>query len=122
MKLLCRLYDPTEGQILLDGTDIREYDYDAYLKLFSFVFQDFKLFALPLGENIAASGAYDVQRAEECIRKAARFIPQRIRLFFPRPQMISVISFSTEHFHAQDQPIAMLIPFIASLSTPKNGR
>ena len=73
VKLLCRLYDPTEGQILLDGTDIREYDYDAYLKLFSFVFQDFKLFALPLGENIAASGAYDVQRAEECIRKAALY-------------------------------------------------
>ena len=73
VKLLCRLYDPTEGQILLDGTDIREYDYDAYLKLFSFVFQDFKLFALPLGENIAASGAYDVQKAEDCIRKAALY-------------------------------------------------
>ena len=73
VKLLCRLYDPTEGQILLDGTDIREYDYDEYLKLFSFVFQDFRLFALPLGENIAASGTYDVQKAEECIRKAALY-------------------------------------------------
>ena len=32
IKLLCRLYDPTEGKILLNGTDIREYDYEEYLK------------------------------------------------------------------------------------------
>ncbi len=70
VKLLCRLYDPTEGEILLNGRDIREYDYDAYLKLFSFVFQDFKLFAFSLGENIAASETYDPVKAEECIRKA----------------------------------------------------
>ncbi len=71
VKLLCRLYDPTEGQILLNGRDIREYDYDEYLRLFSFVFQDFKLFAFSLGENIAAREDYDPARAEECIRKAA---------------------------------------------------
>ena len=35
IKLLCRLYDPQEGQILLNGVDIREYNYDEYLKLFS---------------------------------------------------------------------------------------
>ena len=71
VKLLCRLYDPTEGQILLNGTDIRDFDYEAYLRLFSFVFQDFRLFAFGLGENIAAAGDYDPARAEECIRKAA---------------------------------------------------
>ena len=71
VKLLCRLYDPTEGQILLNGVDIREYDYDRYLNLFSFVFQDFKLFALPLGQNIAAAETFDAERAEDCIRKAA---------------------------------------------------
>ena len=71
VKLLCRLYDPTEGQILLNGVDIREYDYDRYLNLFSFVFQDFKLFALPLGQNIAAAETFDADRAEDCIRKAA---------------------------------------------------
>ena len=73
VKLLCRLYDPTAGQILLDGTDIREYDYDEYLKLFSFVFQDFKLFAFSLGENIAAGENYDTVKEEECIRKAALY-------------------------------------------------
>ena len=70
VKLLCRLYDPTEGQILLNGTDIREYDYDEYLRLFSFVFQDFKLFAFGLGENVAACGEYDPARAEACLNKA----------------------------------------------------
>ena len=73
VKLLCRLYDPTEGQILLDGRDVREYDYDDYMKLFSFVFQDFRLFAFSLGENIAASESYDAEKAEECIRKAALY-------------------------------------------------
>ena len=70
VKLLCRLYDPTEGQILLNGTDIREYDYEAYLQLFSFVFQDFRLFALGLGENVAAGETVDAAKAEACLEKA----------------------------------------------------
>ncbi len=53
IKLLCRLYDPTGGQILLDGTDIREYDYTQYMEQFAPVFQDFKLFAFSIAENIA---------------------------------------------------------------------
>ncbi len=73
VKLLCRLYDPTEGEILLDGVDIRQYDYEQYLKLFSFVFQDFKLFALPLGQNIAAGTDVDAEKAETCMKKAAFF-------------------------------------------------
>ena len=52
IKLLCRLYDPTEGEILLDGRDIREYDYEEYKKQFAPVFQDFKLFGFTIGENI----------------------------------------------------------------------
>jgi ABC-type multidrug transport system fused ATPase/permease subunit len=53
IKLLCRLYDPTEGQILLDGVDIREYDYREYMRQFAPVFQDYKLFAFSIKENIA---------------------------------------------------------------------
>ncbi|MBO2516590.1 MAG: ABC transporter ATP-binding protein [Clostridiales bacterium] len=53
IKLLCRLYDPTEGVILLDGVDIREYDYADYMRQFAPVFQDFKLLAFSLNENIA---------------------------------------------------------------------
>jgi ATP-binding cassette subfamily C protein len=52
VKLLCRLYDVTEGEILLNGINIKEYDYREYLDLFSVVFQDFKLLAYPIRENI----------------------------------------------------------------------
>jgi ATP-binding cassette subfamily B protein/ATP-binding cassette subfamily C protein len=55
IKLLCRLYDPTEGEILLGGVDVRNYDLESYRKLLSVVFQDFKLFAFSLRENIAVS-------------------------------------------------------------------
>ncbi len=52
IKLLCRLYDTDEGEILLDGVNIRDYDYDEYMKLFSVVFQDFRLLAFTARDNI----------------------------------------------------------------------
>jgi len=52
IKLLCRLYDPTSGEILLDGKNIKEYDYKEYMKQFAPVFQDFKLFGFKISENI----------------------------------------------------------------------
>jgi len=70
IKLLCRLYDPTEGEIRINGVDIREYDYEEYLKLFSVVFQDFKLFSFSLGQNVATAMEYDRERAAQCLVKA----------------------------------------------------
>ena len=70
IKLLCRLYDPTEGAILLNGIDIRKYRYDEYIDLFSVVFQDFRLLALPLGQNVAARKEYDAARVTDCLNKA----------------------------------------------------
>lgn len=70
IKLLCRLYEPTEGRILLNGIDIRKYDYEEYLRIFSVVFQDFKLFSFSLGQNVAADVDYDRERVEECLEKA----------------------------------------------------
>ena len=70
IKLLCRLYDPCEGQILLNGIDIRKYRYDDYINLFSVVFQDFRLFSLPLGENVAGKADYDRGRARKCLEQA----------------------------------------------------
>ncbi len=70
IKLLTRLYDPTEGEILLNGVDIRKYDYDEYMSLFSVVFQDFRLFAVSLGQNVAASTEFDRGRADECLKRA----------------------------------------------------
>lgn len=60
IKLLCRLYDVTEGEILLNGIDIRKYDYREYLNVFSVVFQDFQLLSMSLGENVAAGSGRDV--------------------------------------------------------------
>ena len=70
IKLLCRLYDPTEGVILLNGIDIRKYRYDEYMDIFSVVFQDFRLLALPLGQNVATRQDYDAARVTDCLNKA----------------------------------------------------
>lgn len=52
VMLLTRMYDPTEGRILINGIDIREIDYDSYMKLFSTVYQDFHIFPFSILENI----------------------------------------------------------------------
>ena len=70
IKLLCRLYEPTEGQILLNGVDIRYYDNEEYAKLFAIVFQDFNLFSFPIGENVSGSNEYDCERAKKCLEDA----------------------------------------------------
>ena len=70
IKLLCRLYDPTEGYITLNGIDIQKYDYEDYLKLFSVVFQDFKLFSFSVAENVAASVDYDEEKVWSSLEKA----------------------------------------------------
>ena len=67
IKLLCRLYEPTEGTITLNGIDIWKYNYEEYTRAFSVVFQDFAMFSLPVGENIAASSAVDEERAWEVL-------------------------------------------------------
>ena len=77
IKLLCRLYDPTEGEILLNGIDIRKYDYKEYLSLFSVVFQDFKIPALPLGENVAVSQKYDADRVKSVLERVG--LGERLR-------------------------------------------
>jgi len=52
IKLLTRLYDPTEGQILLDGVDLREYDLDDLRRRIGVIFQDFVRYMMTAGENI----------------------------------------------------------------------
>lgn len=70
IKLLCRLYDPQEGEILLNGVNIRDYDEKAYQKLFSVVFQDFSMFAFPLAENISVAQDYEEARVWGCLEEA----------------------------------------------------
>ena len=70
VKLLCRLYEPTEGQILLNGVDVREYDFNEYIKLFSVVFQDFAVFQYELKYNVGCEIEPDIARVEDCLRRA----------------------------------------------------
>ncbi|HSH49013.1 MAG TPA: ABC transporter ATP-binding protein, partial [Halomonas sp.] len=58
IKLLTRLYDPSEGRILLDGSDLREWDVDTLRRRIGVIFQDFGRYQLPVGENV---GAGDVE-------------------------------------------------------------
>ena len=70
IKLLCRLYDPDEGEILLNGVDIRKFRQDEYSRLFSVVFQDYQLFSFMLAENVAVSENFDSDKVEKCLIQA----------------------------------------------------
>lgn len=70
IKLLCRLYDVTEGEILVDGVNIKEYSDEEYRKLFAVVFQDFRLFAFSLRENIAFGEQADDTELERVLKLA----------------------------------------------------
>lgn len=70
IKLLCRLYDPQEGEILLNGVDIRKFKHEEYSRLFSVVFQDYQLFSFLLGENVAVAADYNEDRVRKCLENA----------------------------------------------------
>jgi ATP-binding cassette subfamily B protein len=70
VKLLCRLYDPTEGRILLDGYDLKEYDLNELRLNTGIIFQDFLRYQMTFSKNIAA-GKIDETENEELIKKAA---------------------------------------------------
>ena len=71
IKLLTRLYDPTEGVILLDGRDIREYDVAALYDIFGIIFQDFVKYAVDVNENISFGDVGEEATAEK-IKDAAK--------------------------------------------------
>lgn len=67
IKLILRLYTPSKGRILLNGKDINLFDKRAYYQLFSVVFQDFKLFACSVAENVAGDTKWDTERLNKVI-------------------------------------------------------
>lgn len=82
IKLLCRLYDVTDGEILIDDINIKEYSDDEYRKLFAVVFQDFKLLAFSLKENIAFSPDVPDSQIDDVLKLAglyddAQKLPQK---------------------------------------------
>ena len=71
VKLMCGLYDPTEGRVLLNGTDIRTFNRREYYKLFTAVFQEFNLVPATVAQNVAQSVEdIDVPKVWECLDKA----------------------------------------------------
>lgn len=73
IKLLCRLYDVSEGSITLNGIDIRTYDYQEYVNIFATVFQDFSLFAFSIRENVSCSKTAEDQRVWDALRAAGLY-------------------------------------------------
>ena len=73
IKLLCRLYDVTDGEILIDDINIKEYSDDEYRKLFAVLFQDFKLLAFSLKENIAFSPEVPDSQIDDVLKLAGLY-------------------------------------------------
>jgi len=71
VKLLTRLYDPTEGQILLDGVDLREYDLEDLYHEIGVIFQDFMRYEMTARENIAIGRIEDLNHLE-LLQQAAK--------------------------------------------------
>lgn len=89
IKLLCRLYDPQEGKILLNGIDIRKYNYRDYMDIFSVVFQDFQLLSQPIGANVAGRTDYDREQVTKALVDAGfedrlQALPQGLDTFLYR--------------------------------------
>lgn len=87
IKLLCRLYEPTEGKITLNGQDIQSIEVDKYRCLFSVVFQDYHLFSFTLGENVACSSEYHACSVYDAMKKAGGLswvenLPQKLETVF----------------------------------------
>nr|WP_243894419.1 ABC transporter ATP-binding protein [Clostridium perfringens] len=72
VKLLCRLYEPTSGEILINGVNIKDFSKEEYYKILSVVFQDIKTFAFTVAENVSLEDLEDVDREKvlHCIEKA----------------------------------------------------
>ena len=71
VKLISGLFEPDQGEILIDGVNVKEFNREEYFKMFATVFQDFKIYALPLIENVIGSSYSKEERikGEECLDK-----------------------------------------------------
>ncbi|MBS2013096.1 MAG: ABC transporter ATP-binding protein [Deltaproteobacteria bacterium] len=72
IKLVTRLYEPTEGRVLLDGKDLREWDRDALLQRFGVVFQDFNQYQLKLRENVGVGSVAHLEEKPRIARAIER--------------------------------------------------
>ncbi len=71
IKLLCGLYQPSAGEIKVNGLNIHHFSNKEYLKLFSVVFQDFELFSFPIDENVSSGSSVNVEKVEDALQKVS---------------------------------------------------
>ena len=117
IKLLTRLYDPTEGQILLDGRDVRDYDVQSLYKMFGIIFQDFGKYAVSVEENIrfgdiskkAGMDAVEYAAAQSAAKEYIETLPNR----YDTPLMRVFETNGTELSIGQWQKLAIARAFYA---------
>ena len=78
VKLITRLYDPTEGQVLLDGVDLREYDLDDLYRRIGVIFQDFMRYEMTARENIAVGRVEDIDRTDLILAAAEKGLADEV--------------------------------------------
>ena len=100
VMLLCGFYDPTEGRVLLNGQDIREFDRSAYYRLFSAVFQGFSILDTTIAECVAQTTEHiDRVKVDHCLAQAglteaiAKF-PQGVDTHFGREVYLDGVQLS----------------------------
>ena len=110
VKLMCGLYDPTDGEILLNGVNIKEYNREEYFKLFSAVFQDVSVLATSVEENVTGhiSRDTDNEKLTDCLRKSGVYekimsLPEQEKT----PLVRSVYQTSTDLSGGEKQKLAL---------------
>ena len=110
VKLMCGLYDPTEGEILLNGVNIKEYNREEYFKLFSAVFQDVSVMAVSVEENVTGqiSEYTDKEKLTDCLKKSGVYekimsLPEQEKTSLVR----SVYQTSTDLSGGEKQKLAL---------------
>jgi ATP-binding cassette subfamily B protein len=83
VKLLARLYDPTEGRILLDGIDLREYDLGELRRHIGIIFQDFLRYQMTFSQNIAAGNIEEKENEEQIIASARQSLAHELAQKLP---------------------------------------
>jgi ATP-binding cassette subfamily C protein len=107
IKLLCRLYEVTEGEILIDGVNINSFSESEYRKLISVVFQDFATFAFSLKENIAFSDTADDEDVYKALEKSGFTRSDAIKIGLSTPIEKSFDEDATDLSGGQKQKAAL---------------
>lgn len=99
VKLICGFLDPTEGRVLLNGVDIREYNRIDYYQMFTAVFQSFSLLPGTIAENVAQKEKFEEERLKDCLEKAGLLekieqLPKKAETYLNREVYLDAIALS----------------------------